>query len=184
MRTSTAVFLVMFLCLYSSREDGSKLRAVASQLKGAVHELTGSSSSKRSSGSRSDSAEVRGLRSELSDVEQRESSAQKTLRTVDRAIRSLEDRIRRLEKDAHTDSSFSGSYASGLSLLARQKAELEAERSEIERLQESLKSSAIRLQAEIDLAGIRADRREVESFLERERGSPIDRLAEDGSYGR
>jgi len=175
MRTSTAVFLVLFLCLYSSREHGSKLRAVASELKGAVHDLTGGSRS--SCGEVADTAEVRGLRSQLSDIERRESAAKKTLRTVDRAIRSLEDRVRKLQKDARSDSRYSESYTSGLSLLLHQKAELEAERSEIETLQETLKSSVIRLQAEIDLASIRADRREVEAFLNRERGSPIDRLA-------
>lgn len=184
MRTSTVIFLVLFLCLYSSSEHRSKLRTLAAGVRQAVCEIGGDCRAERASRdfSAEENAETRELRERLKDVELRDAAAQKALRTVDRSVRSLEERIRKAQKDVRSDSRMAAAFSQTLDLLIRQRDELEGEKAEIESLQEALKSTAIRLQAEIDLASIRAERREVEAFLDRERGSPIDRLAAEGDY--
>ena len=180
MRTSTAVFLVLFLCLFSSHERRSKVRSVIEHLKSGIHTATASDDSSRCHGSSSaEGEEVSRLRSELRELDQRDEAAKKTLRTIDRSTRSLDERIRKLEHDLERQPQFSGVFKRSLELLVRQRIELYNERQEIVSLKERMDGETIRIQAEIDLAKIRSERRDVESFLRRERGSPMDRLAEE-----
>lgn len=189
MRTSTVVFLVIFLCLFSSSEKRSKIRSVFDHLKAGIHEVTSHDSQcddSRSSSSRSrrvqDSDEVRSLRSDLRGLEQRDEVAKKTLRTIDRSIRALDERIRKLEQELARNPQFDDLFKRSLELLLRQRIELHNEREEIASLQERMRGESIRIQTAIDLAKIRGERREVESFLQRERRSPVEAIASEQGY--
>lgn len=181
MRTSTIVFLVLFLAVFSSDKHKERIHGAAMHVRDAVRELAGSRHACRPSqraGAAEDSPESRELRDRLREVEQRDGAADKSLRALDRALRAVEDRLQKLRREAATDPDLADVFAGGLALLARQQVELRAERAQIQDLQEQFKAEAIRLQTELDLASIRGERRAAEEFLLRERGSPTDRLAE------
>ncbi len=197
MRTSTVIFLVLFLCLFSSQERRSKFRAVVDSVREHVHEATShshhsssASGSKRSSSRKcasatcsrcaTDSDAEKELKKALRDIEDRENAADKTLRTIDRSRRALDDRIRKLENEVASNPRIKDVFSSSLELLLRQQVELDHEREQILALRERMKGESIRLQAEIDLARIRDERRAVESFLNQERVSPMERLAVEG----
>lgn len=179
MRTSTVVFLVLFLAFHSSSERRSQLRHLAGGVRDVLHQITDphGCDDDGDSDCRPESQETRLLRSQLRDVEKRESLAKKSLRTVDRAVRALEERARAVEQDARRDPQFADIYAANLSSLRGQVAQMEREKVEIESLRETLRSNAVALQSQIDLAGIRDERKAVEAFLDRERVSPVERLA-------
>ncbi|MFH0947159.1 MAG: hypothetical protein V2A76_18380 [Planctomycetota bacterium] len=180
MRTSTVVFLVLFLCLFSSRERRGKISSVIHHIKSEIHSATDghfSESCKRDAVP--EDSEVTGLRSELRELDQRDEAANKTLRTIDRSVRALDERIRKLEHELKRQPQFGEVFRRSLGLLVRQRTELKNEREEILGLKERMAGETIRIQAEIDLAQIRSERRQVESFLKRERGSPVDQLAEE-----
>lgn len=191
MRTSTVVFLVLFLCLFSSNERRSKFRSIVSEVKAHIHEATQDHISEhrkvRNRSSCEDIAqteEARELKDGLRLLEQKEDAAEKTLRTIDRSVRTLDDRIHKLERDMAREPHLRDVYEGSLKLLLRQRIELQNERTEIVQLKERMDGEMIRLRAELDIAKIRAERREVEEFLNRERGSPMDRLAaESGEVG-
>jgi len=180
MRTSTVVFLVLFLCLFSSRERRSKVRSVIDELRSEVHFVT---ADRQASGCRAhatiEGKDATRLRSQLREIGQRDEAAKRTLRTIDRSVRTLDERIRKLEQEAERQPQFSDLFRRSLERLVRQRVELENEREEIVSLKERMEGEAIRIQVEIDLARIRDERRDVESFLRRERGSPMDQLAEE-----
>ena len=181
MRTSTVVFLVLFLAFHSSSERRSQLRHLAGGGRDVLHQITDPHGSEADDEDdrdcRPESPETRLLRSQLRDVEKRESLAKKSLRTVDRAVRALEERARAVEQDARRDPQFADIYAANLSSLRGQIGQMEREKVEIESLRETLRSNAVALQSQIDLAGIRDERKAVEAFLDRERVSPVERLA-------
>ena len=177
MRTSTIVFLVLFLAMFSSADRRGHIGHLFGEVKETLGELTDHRCSEHRSSDRSESSETRALRKQLSDVEKRSAIAKKSLRTIDRAVRALEERVRCVEKDMRKEPQFSDIYHANLTSLHGQIGQLEGERAEVEALREALKSAAVQLQSEIDLASIRDERREVEAFLDRERRSPVDRLA-------
>lgn len=196
MRTSTVIFLVLFLCLFSSQERRSKFRAVVENVREHIHEATShrSTSEKRSKSRKCssptcercapDSDAEKGLKNALRELEDREDAADKTLRTIDRSMRTLDDRIRKLEDEVAANPRIKDVFAGSLELLLRQRIELNGEREQLLSLKDRMKGESIRLQAEIDLAKIRDERRSVESFLNQERVSPMERLAaERGGSG-
>lgn len=185
MRTSTVVFLVVFLCFFSSREHRSKFHSLVDGLRSGLHEVTSDRACSFAfdgcrDGKRADAAEpaeLRNLRADLRGMDEREEAADKILRTIDRSVRALTDRIRKLEHDAKRHPDQGDVYERSLTLLIRQQGELEAERGEILELKGQLEGEKVRLRAEMDLARIRGERREVESFLRNERVSPVEALA-------
>ncbi|MFG0316643.1 MAG: hypothetical protein ACF8XB_05175 [Planctomycetota bacterium JB042] len=191
MRTSTVVFLVLFLCLFSSQERRSKFHSIVEEVKAHVHEATRdhigdrrSGRKCRDSGSIVRNDETRGLKGSIRLLEEKEEAADKTLRTIDRSVRTLDDRIRKLERDAARQPHLRDVYERSLKLLLRQRIELHNEREEIVQLKERMEGEVVRLRAELDIAKIRAERKEVEAFLDRERSSPMDQLAvEEGRVG-
>lgn len=180
MRTSTVVFLVLFLCLFSSRERRGKISSAIHHIKSEVHAATDRHLSHSGAEAADlETSEVASLRSELRELDQRDEAAERTLRTIDRSVRALDERIRKLERELVRQPQFGEVFQRSLGLLVRQRIELKNEREEILGLKERMVGEAIRVQAEIDLARIRGERRQVESFLRRERGSPMDQLAEE-----
>lgn len=187
MRTSTVVFVVLFLCLFSSSERRSKIRGFFEKIGSHVESVVSDHSCQRPCRHGEsvmvrvgqESSETRALRSQLHELERRDDAAKKTLRTVDRSVRTLDDRIRSLEKEMKRQPQFEDVFQRSLHLLLRQRLELIVEREEIAGLQQQMKGEAIRIQSEIDLARIRCERQAVESFLKQERGSPVERLADE-----
>jgi len=192
MRTPTVAFLVLFLCLFSSQERRSKLRSVVEGVKGQIHEATRGHLGHQSSRSHSSRAcrdagcstskidldESNILKDQLRQLGEKDETAEKTLRTIDRGIRTLDDRINKLERECARQPHLQEAYERSLKLLLRQRLELASERTEVVDLVERIEGESIRLKAEIDIAKIRAERREVESFLNRNRTSPMEKLAE------
>src|SRR5690606_4885165 len=175
-------------CLFSSQERRSKFRSIVDDVKAHVHEATRDHIGHRRGGrsDRSDdrSAEARDLKDGIRLLEEKEEAAERTLRTIDRSLRTLDDRVRKLERESAGEPHLRDVYDRSLKLLIRQRVELHEERDEIVRLKERMEGERIRLRAELDIARIRSERREVEAFLDRERSSPMDRLAaEEGSVG-
>lgn len=203
MRTSTVVFLVIFLCLFSSAERRSSIARAFQKVKAEIQDATcggherchahgagvchhhGATAAVHRQEAAEESDDLRALRLELREIEQRDEAAKRALRTIDRSQRALDDRIRGLETEIRRTPRLREMFENSLGLLSRQRLELAREREEIVRLQERMKGEGIRIQAEIDLTRVRGERREVESFLTRERrsgDSPVDRLLdEDGA---
>ncbi len=185
MRTSTVLFLVLFLCLFSSFERGGRIRGFVREVRDGFVEVTGGGHCARSGSCdgaaalAADDSEVRRLRAELKEIEERDELSDRTLRAIERSVRTLDDRIRKVEREAERQPSSAASLRPCLEQLLRQRLELCGERDQIARLQEELEGESIRLQAEIDLARIRGERRAVEEFLHVERGSPIERLSSE-----
>ena len=188
MRTPTVVFLVLFLCLFSSQERRSKFRDLVEDVKGTIHEATrdhiGHKKSRRHSSrvcreagcSTSDESGL--LKGQLRELGEKGETAEKTLRTIDRGLRTLDDRIHKLERECARQPHLQDAYERSLKLLLRQRLELAGERTEVVDLIERIEGEEIRLKAEIDIAKIRAERHEVESFLNRNKTSPMEKLAE------
>ena len=189
MRTSTVIFLVIFLCLFSSSDRRSHLREIVDHLREGVHELTepcerhaAPCPAPAAAVEVEESHDTRALRGELEELAQRSEAADKTMRAVDRSVRTLDDRIRKLEREMRKQPEFEDVFESSLTLLQRQRAELLSEKDEIQALKERIQGQAIRVQAQLDLASIRSERREVEAFLNRERGSPLEKLARETDW--
>ncbi|MBI4881017.1 MAG: hypothetical protein HY812_15370 [Planctomycetes bacterium] len=184
MRTSTVLFLVLFLCLFSSFERGGRIRGFVREVRDGILEVTGGGRSSRSESRgaaalSADDSEVRRLRDELKETEERDELSDRTLRAIERSVRTLDDRIRKIEREMERQPSGAASLKPCLEQLLQQRLELCGERDQITRLRENLEGESIRLQAEIDLARIRGERRAVEEFLRVERGSPIERLSSE-----
>lgn len=185
MRTSTAVFLIIFLCLFSSSDQRSDLRGFAANLAERIHHIldTGEVSlAEEEFGDEFELDEMRRLRDMIREIEQREQAADKSTRAIDRSVRSLDDRIRKIETEAAARPRFGQLVDGSLEMLRRQRVELQMERDEISVLKDRMEGEIVRLQSEMELRRIQGERRRVEAFLGVDPNSPMDELAGQGSW--
>ncbi len=182
MRTSTVAFLVLFLCLASSREHRGVIREVAGFVKNGVssiahevHDAIHDRGHRDATASREQE-----LRDRLAEIDDEYGAAGRTLRAVDRSIRQLKDRLNEVASESNRSYS---NRAAGDSVerLAQKVQDLETERDRLVELQVSLKNERVEVQSSLDLEGVRCERSRLESVIGRparaQEPSPIDRMA-------
>ncbi|MBL8766862.1 MAG: hypothetical protein JNL94_05845 [Planctomycetes bacterium] len=168
MRTSTAFFLVVFLVVMSSAERRHSVRQAVAGAAHHVERVLGGDG--RRSCADSDSTQ-RGADGELAALSARENATAKTLRTVERGLKALDERIDRLECENDDE------LVSTVRLLKEQRSTLERERAELAVLKSRLAAERVRIETQIDLTGIRAERERTEQFLGTTTPSPMEQLA-------
>lgn len=181
MRTSTAVFLMIFLCLASSHDRRSQVREFVSDVRSTVREFVQDNReswqetrAKRGSAT-VDTPRMRELKAELREIDSRQEDAKKAMRAIDRSVRSLKDRVTDLRRDSCSKRR-SDVYDSSVELLGKQIAELEGEKAQLQNLLESLDNHRVQVQSSLELESVRIERQEIEKLMERS-NSPLDRLA-------
>lgn len=181
MRTSTAVFLMIFLCLASSHDRRSKVREFVSDVRSSIHEFVAENRESWHSErwehpvSLVESTRAKELKAEIREIDAKQVAANKAIRAVDRSIRALRDRVSEVRRDPCSKRN-SNVFDSSIDLLNKQIGELEAEKAQLQSLSESLDNNRVQVQSALELESVRAERQEIEKLLDRS-NSPIDRLA-------
>lgn len=181
MRTSTVLFMVIFLCIASSHEQRDRIRGLLGDVRGFVHDATAPDATwarklKGGSCRAARSPEAQALKETLAEADSRAEAASRARRAVDRSIRQLEDRLKELSRETRSRAA-RGAINDSIELLVRQVDELNAERESLDDLQTAIKNEQAQLRAAYELACVRAERAAVEKALGRHASSPLERLA-------
>ncbi len=182
MRTSTALFLVIFLCVVSSERRRAKFAGFFERLGDRVTSAVEHAGSHASQCIERVELHIEGpetqrLRERLREATRRESSVITATRTLERGISGLADKNRRLRAEVGRDRGAAQELASTLDQLARQESELKEELSDLASTRVKLQGEIARLQAELDLSRIRAERDDAERFLTPSPVSALEGLA-------
>ncbi len=184
MRTSTALFLVIFLCVVSSEHRREKFAAFFERLGDRVESAVERAGQRTSRCvqrvEQVEDSVTRELRDRLREASRRETAASNATRTLERGIAALADKNRRLRADVGRDRDAAPIVADTLDQLARQEAELKQELTGLAATRARLQGEITRLQSEIDLAQVRAERADAERFLTPSPVSALDGLAANG----